>query len=119
MEDRPLSREEAELVQDVARRIGQALERARLFQESQQRAAHEALVGEIRDDIRAAVSVEDALGRALRQMGQALGAAEVVARLGTAAELLDGGDGAGQADNEGEPEDKGEPAEADRGNGDG
>jgi GAF domain-containing protein/ABC-type uncharacterized transport system substrate-binding protein len=119
MEDRPLSREEAELVQDVARRISQALERARLFQESQQRAAHEALVGEIRDDIRAAVSVEDALGRALRQMGQALGAAEVVARLGTAAELLDGGDGAGQADNEGEPEDKGEPAEADRGNGDG
>jgi GAF domain-containing protein len=124
MADRPLSREEAELVQAVTRRISQALERARLFQESQQRAAHEALVGEIRDEIRAAVSVEDALERALRQMGQALGATEVVARLGTAAELLDGGDGAGKADSGEGPEDKGEvadgrPAEADRGNGDG
>jgi GAF domain-containing protein len=98
MEDRPLSREEAELVQAVAGRISQALEQARLFQETQRRAAQEVRVGQIRDDIRAAVSVEDAIERALRLMGEVLGATEVVARLGTAADLLDGENGGEQVE---------------------
>jgi len=74
---------------------GQALERAQLFQETQLRATRDQLAREVVENIRSAVTMEDAVRRAIREMGRTLGASEVVARIGPESELLSemGGDG--------------------------
>jgi GAF domain-containing protein len=79
--------EEIVLAETLADQLGTALESARLYQDTQRRAAREQLTREITDNIRSAVSVEDALQRAIRELGRALGA-EMVARIGTEDELL-------------------------------
>jgi GAF domain-containing protein len=65
-----------------------ALERARLLEAAQRRAARERLTRQITDNIRAAVTIESAIQQALREMGCALGASEVVARIGTEEQLF-------------------------------
>ena len=68
--------------------LSQALENARLYQNTQDRAVREQLIGEVTAHIRAATSVEDAVQRAVHEMGRALGATELVARIGTKQYLL-------------------------------
>ncbi len=72
-----------EVLQAIADQTAQAMDSVRLFEESQRLAARERQTREIADAIRSAVSVEDAVQRAMREMGHALGAQEVVARLGS------------------------------------
>ena len=88
------------MVEAVAERIGQALERAQLFQETQLRATRDQLAREAVENIRSAVTMEDAVRRAIREVGRTLGASEVVARIGPESELLPEGRRGGLA---GEP----------------
>jgi GAF domain-containing protein/HAMP domain-containing protein len=80
--------DEVALVEAVTERMALAVENLRLLDETQHRAARERLTREITDSIRAAVTVEDAIQRAVREMGRALGASEMVARMGTEQDLL-------------------------------
>jgi GAF domain-containing protein/HAMP domain-containing protein len=80
--EEPWSEEELALMEEVSAQIALALENARLLEETQRRAAREQLTREITDNIRGAVSVEDAIQRAIREVGQALEASEMIARIG-------------------------------------
>jgi GAF domain-containing protein len=82
--------QEADMVEAVAERIGQALERAQLFQETQLRATRDQLAREAVENIRSAVTMEDAVRRAIREVGRTLGASEVMARVGLEGDLLSG-----------------------------
>jgi GAF domain-containing protein len=82
--------DEVALVEAVTERMALAVENLRLLDETQRHAARERLTREITDNIRAAVTVEDAIQRAVREMGRALGASEMVARIGTEQDLLSG-----------------------------
>ncbi len=76
------------LIQSVAQQLGQALESARLLEDTQRRAAREERTRQITDNIRAAPTIEEAIRRAVAEIGQALNASEVVARLGPETILL-------------------------------
>jgi GAF domain-containing protein len=80
--------DEIALVEAVVERMALTAESLRLFDETQRRAARERLTREITDNIRASVTVEDAIERAVREMSRALGASEVVARIGAERDLL-------------------------------
>jgi len=80
--------EEITLIEMLSGQLSQALENARLYQNTQDRAVREQLIGEVTAHIRAATSVEDAVQRAVHEMGRALGATELVARIGTKQYLL-------------------------------
>ncbi|MFP4345443.1 MAG: GAF domain-containing protein [Anaerolineales bacterium] len=71
---------EITLLETVAEQLSVALESGRLYQETQRRAARERLTREITDQIRGALTVDEAVQRTLRQLGEALGA-EMLARL--------------------------------------
>lgn len=81
--------DEIRLIETLTEQLDVALESARLHQDTQRRAAREQLTRQITDNIRAAVSVEDAVRRAVQEMSRALDA-EMVARIGTEQELLSG-----------------------------
>ncbi|MGC9356327.1 MAG: GAF domain-containing protein [Anaerolineae bacterium] len=66
------NRREIALVQTLVDRLGVALESARLYQDTQRRAARERIVGEINARLRAEVEIEALLERALSELGQAL-----------------------------------------------
>ncbi len=87
--DRPWTPEELELVQALATQAALALDNARLFEETLRRSERERLVRQIVDNIRAAASVEQALQRAVSDMSQALGAAELRAQLGQGSDTLE------------------------------
>ncbi len=94
---RAWTQEDIALAEAIAEQLALAAENLRLLDETQRRAARERLTREITDNIRAAVSVEDAMRRALEQMGQLFNVSEMVARIGTADALRgaagpDGGD---------------------------
>lgn len=80
--DRPWTREELELIQALTTQAALALDNARLFEDTQRRGERERLVRQIVDNIRASVSVEQAIARALGDMSRALKGAELVAQLG-------------------------------------
>jgi GAF domain-containing protein len=76
------------LIQSVAQQLGQALESARLLEDTQRRAAREERTRQITDNIRAAPTIEEAIKRAVKEIGRVLNASEMVARLGTENVLL-------------------------------
>ncbi|MGC9395568.1 MAG: GAF domain-containing protein [Anaerolineae bacterium] len=76
------------LIQSVAQQLGQALESARLLEDTQRRAAREERTRQITDNIRAAPTIEEAVKRAVQEIGRVLNASEMVARLGTEKLLL-------------------------------
>ena len=76
------------LIQSVAQQLGQALESARLLEDTQRRAAREERTRQITDNIRAAPTIEEAVKRAVQEIGRVLNASEMVARLGTENLLL-------------------------------
>jgi GAF domain-containing protein len=80
-------REEDEIVvQSVSQQIALALERARLFEDSQRNAWRDHLVSEATAQVWTATEIERVLQTAVAQLGDRLGASEVVIRLGTDSE---------------------------------
>jgi GAF domain-containing protein len=82
------SADQLALIQSVAQQLGQALESARLLEDTQRRAAREERTRQITDNIRAAPTIEEAVKRAVQEIGRVLNASEMVARLGTENVLL-------------------------------
>ena len=85
---------EIDIVEAVAERMGIVADGLRLLDATQRTAAREQLTRAVIDRVRASTGVEDAVQRAIRELGKLLGA-EMVARIGTEQELLSGtrGDG--------------------------
>ncbi len=94
-ERRPWTDEEIEVVQAIAQEFALAADNLRLMEDTQRRAIQEQLTREIWANIRSAVSVQDAIQRATREMGRALGASEIVAHIGTERILLPESEGDG------------------------
>ncbi len=66
------TQDEIALVETIAERMGIVAETLRLLEETQRRAARERLTREITDQIRGALTVDEAIQRALQHLGQAL-----------------------------------------------
>jgi GAF domain-containing protein/HAMP domain-containing protein len=73
--------EETELMAALVQQLGLALESARLYQDTQRRAAHERLVGEVAARMRETLDIDTVLQMAIRSMGEALDIAEVEVRM--------------------------------------
>jgi GAF domain-containing protein len=78
----PWTEDELAILRQLGEQLEIALESARLYQETRRRAAREQVVREVTDNIRASLTVEEAVQRALAEVQQLVGASEVVARLG-------------------------------------
>jgi GAF domain-containing protein len=76
------------LVQEVANRLALTLENVRLLEESQRRAARERMTREVTARMRETLDIDTVLQTAIREIGEALGIAEVEVRMlgGSAAE---------------------------------
>lgn len=68
----PWSDEDVDLLETLTDQLGQTLERAQLYEDSQRRAAREQLIGEVTGRMREPIDLEDVLQVAVRQMRQAL-----------------------------------------------
>jgi GAF domain-containing protein len=79
--DRSPTPEEEALIREVLDQASQALESARLFQETQRRAARERLVAEITAKVRASSDVEGVMRTAVRELGRVMGANRVRVQL--------------------------------------
>jgi GAF domain-containing protein len=73
--------EEIAVVEAMTEQLSLALESARLFQETQRRAARERLVGEITTHMRETLDVDTVLETAVREIGRALNIAEIEVRM--------------------------------------
>ncbi len=73
---------EQAILQSLVDQLGDALESARLFQESQRRAAREQLASEITAHIRESLDMETVARRAIQELGEALDADAVTLQLG-------------------------------------
>lgn len=73
--------EHASLMETVVEQLGAALESARLYQETQRRAAQEKLIGEIASHMRQSLDISSVLQTVAREMRQALNLAQVEVRL--------------------------------------
>ncbi|MBN1657765.1 MAG: GAF domain-containing protein [Anaerolineae bacterium] len=71
------SPEEIQLMETLSEQLGVALESARLYADTQRRAAQEQLVGEVTARMRATLDVNTVLQTAVQEMRQAMGYAEV------------------------------------------
>jgi GAF domain-containing protein len=76
------AREEVDLLETLVDRLGVTLESARLFQETQRRAAQEQLMGEVTARMRETLDMDTVLQTAIREIGDALNIAEVEVRMG-------------------------------------
>jgi GAF domain-containing protein/HAMP domain-containing protein len=74
--------DEIELTKTLAEQLGVALESARLYQETQRRAARDRLLGEVTARVRQTLDMDTVLQTAIREIGQALELAEVEVRMG-------------------------------------
>ena len=82
-EARVWTEDEIALAQAVADQMAQALETARLFEQTRSRARREALTRQITERIRDAMDVDAMLQTAVQELGRALGAPRVYVRLTT------------------------------------
>jgi len=73
--------EEVGLLETLADRLGQALESARLYRDSQHRAARERLIGQVTARMRESLDLETVLKMAANEMRQALGLEEFIVSL--------------------------------------
>jgi GAF domain-containing protein len=78
--------EETRLMEALVAQLELALESARLYQDTQRRAARERLIGEITTRVRETLDIETVLKVATRELCQSLGLPEVVIRLATGRE---------------------------------
>ena len=73
--------EQVALVETLTEQLGVALESARLYQDSQRRAAREQLVGQVTARMRESLDMETVLRTAVNEMRQALGLEGVIVQL--------------------------------------
>ncbi len=73
--------EERALIETLADQLGAALESARLYQDTQRRAARERMIGEVTGRMRESLDIEKVLQTAARELGEALRTAQVNVRL--------------------------------------
>jgi GAF domain-containing protein/HAMP domain-containing protein len=76
-EARQWTEEELALINAVAERMALAADNLRLLDETQRRAAHEQLVGQIASQVRSSLDPDAILQTTVRELGRALGAASV------------------------------------------
>ncbi len=88
-QQRAWSDQEVALVQAVVDQIGPAIESARLFDETQRRALHEAQIRQVTEKIYAQTNIEGILQAVVTELARIIGDAQVYARLGT----FDSGEG--------------------------
>jgi GAF domain-containing protein len=79
--------EEVTLVETLTEQLSVALESARLYQDTQQRASREQLAAQLTARMRETLDMDTVLKTAVLEIGQALGLAEVEVRMGTGEEL--------------------------------
>jgi GAF domain-containing protein len=86
--------DEVAFLERVAEQLGIALDSARLYAETRQRAEQERLVDRVTSQMRATLDIETVLETAARELRDALGLAEVEVRLGDggAARIQPGGE---------------------------
>jgi GAF domain-containing protein len=77
--------EEVELLEAIIEQLGAAMDSARLFAETRQRAEQERLVDQVTSQMRATLDIDTVLETAVRELRDALGLAEVEVRLGNGA----------------------------------
>jgi GAF domain-containing protein len=70
------------LIEAVSEQLGQTLESARLFADTQRQAERERLIGEITSRIRASANIQDILETTAVELAQALGTSRAMVRLG-------------------------------------
>jgi GAF domain-containing protein len=92
------TQEEIALVETLTDQLGVALDGARLYQDTQRRAARERLIGEVTARVRESLDVDAVLKTAIREMGDALDLAEVEVRMGSSRDSRSpsGGEGVGR-----------------------
>ncbi len=73
--------EETTLLETLADQLGVALDSARLYQETERRAAQERLVGDVTAQMRQTLDVDAVLRTAAQEMRQALGLSQMTIRL--------------------------------------
>jgi len=88
--------EEIVLVQAVGEQLGQALESARLFEDTRRRAERERLIGEITAKIRASTDMEAILQTAAAELGHVLGVSRARVQVAAAGQNLEGQEQPGQ-----------------------
>ncbi|HSJ56707.1 MAG TPA: GAF domain-containing protein [Anaerolineae bacterium] len=76
------TKEELALMQTLTSQLEVALESARLYEDSQRRAAEERLIGEVMGRVRETLDVDLVLQTAIQEMGTALGLSRVEVRMG-------------------------------------
>jgi GAF domain-containing protein/HAMP domain-containing protein len=87
------TRDEIALLETVSEQLGVALESARLYQETQNRAERERMVAEVTARMRESLDLETVLQTAVREVGQTLGLAEVSVLLTREGAALGNGSG--------------------------
>jgi GAF domain-containing protein len=79
------SQEEIRLLESITEQLGVALDSARLFAETQQKAEQERLISEATANMRATLDIDTILQTATREIYQALGLQDVTIKLGPGA----------------------------------
>ncbi len=74
--------DEKDFLEEIGRRISQAMESARLFEESQTRAMREETINLITTQVRSSINMEAVLQNTVRELGKALGASRTFIQLG-------------------------------------
>ncbi len=80
--ERQWTEDDLALIAAVSDQLGQTLETARLFADTQRRAERERLIGEITAKIRASTDIEDILETTAVELGRVLGTSRAIVRLG-------------------------------------
>jgi PAS domain S-box-containing protein len=80
--DHQWTEDDMALIEAVSDQLGQTLESARLFADTQRQAERERLIGEITSKIRASANVQDILETTAVELAQALGTSRAMVRLG-------------------------------------
>jgi len=113
--DRQWTEDEVALLAAVSEQLGQALESARLFADTERTAERERLIGDITAKIRASTNVQDILETTAEELGRVLGTSRALVRL---APIHPAADRLGHARPEdGSPTDDQQPADETRGHG--
>ena len=84
--------EEVALLETLTDQLGEALEGARLYRDTQRRAAREQLIGYIVNRMRSAVDMDTLMQTTIREVAAALGATSAFVQLGVGAEVAGNGD---------------------------
>jgi GAF domain-containing protein/HAMP domain-containing protein len=74
--------EETALLQTLVEQLGVALDSARLYEDTQRRAAQDRMLGEVTGRMRETLDMDTVLQTAIREIGEALGMVEVEVRMG-------------------------------------